>query len=287
VSTRNEPFGYCLNTSTIRGQKRPLLEEIEIASRAGYSAIEPWIDEIDAYVAQGGSLPDLKKRIEDAGLRVAGAIGFFEWIVDDQTRRDEALIEARRNMELLTQIGGNYLAAPPMGATEKRDIDLLHAADRYRHLLELGDEFGVVPVVEVWGFSQTLSRLGEASQVAIESGHHNACILADVYHLHKGGSPVSGLRLLRGKSLPIFHVNDYPALPARQEIRDEHRVYPGDGVAPLGEIFRTLHEIGFDGFLSLELFNPEYWKQDAFEVACIGLEKLRASVHQAFEYSNA
>ena len=34
---KNEPFGYCLNTSTIRGQKLPLVEEIEIAAKAGYT----------------------------------------------------------------------------------------------------------------------------------------------------------------------------------------------------------------------------------------------------------
>ena len=54
-------------------------------------------------------------------------------------------------------------------------------------LLELGDEVGVVPEVELWGGSKTLHRLGEAALVAIESGHKSACILPDVYHLYKGG----------------------------------------------------------------------------------------------------
>src|SRR3954465_4608097 len=56
-------FHYCFNTSTIRGQKLSLVEEIDIAAKAGYQAIEPWINEIEAYVHSGGSLPDLKKRI--------------------------------------------------------------------------------------------------------------------------------------------------------------------------------------------------------------------------------
>ncbi len=276
-----EPFGYCLNTSTIRGQKLSLIEEIEIAARAGYGAIEPWISEIDRYVAEGGALSELKTRIDDAGLTVEGAIGFFDWIVDDDVARDEALEEARRNMDLLAQIGGKRLAAPPQGAIDRADIDLLQAAERYRALLEIGEQYGVVPMVEVWGFSQTLGRLGEAALVAIESGHPDACILADVYHLHKGGSPASGLRLLNGAKMHVFHVNDYPAAPPREQIKDEHRVYPGDGVAPLAEIFRTLESIGFRGVLSLELFNPTYWQQDAFTVAKTGLDKLRAVVQGA------
>ncbi|HTE21400.1 MAG TPA: sugar phosphate isomerase/epimerase, partial [Armatimonadota bacterium] len=128
---------------------------------------------------------------------------------------------------------------------------------------------------------QTLNRLGEAGLVAVESGHPQACVLADVYHLHRGGSPFTGVKLLSGVAMQVFHVNDYPAHPPRDKITDAHRVYPGDGVAPLDTLFRDLHEIGFRGFLSLELFNPEYWKQDALQVARTGLEKTRAAVRRA------
>ena len=65
----------------------------------------------------------------------------------------------------------------------------------------------------------------------------------------------------------VFHMNDYPANPPRQAINDGDRVYPGDGVAPLADILQTLREIGFDGYLSIELFNPTYWQQDPLDVA--------------------
>ena len=82
-----EPFRYCLNTSTIRGQKLSIVEEVEIAAQAGYQAIEPWIGELDDYAKKGGSLPDLRKRIADAGLTVEDAIGFPTWIVTLLLRR--------------------------------------------------------------------------------------------------------------------------------------------------------------------------------------------------------
>ena len=277
----SEPFRYCLNTSTIRGQMLTLPQEIEIAAKAGYQGIEPWIREIDQYVAGGGTLRDLGKRIADAGLTVESAIGFGEWIVDDEARRAKGLEEAKRNMDMLVQIGGKRLAAPPTGATKERMTDLLTIAQRYRTLLELGDSLGIVPQAEVWGFSQTLSRLGETTYVAIESGHPQACLLPDVYHIFKGGSDFTGLKLLSGAAMHVFHMNDYPAAPPRAEMNDSHRVYPGDGVAPLTSILRDLHASGFRGVLSLELFNKEYWQQDAFEVARTGLEKMRESVARA------
>jgi 2-keto-myo-inositol isomerase len=282
-SAKSEPFRFCLNTSTIRGQELSLVEKVEIAAKAGYQGIEPWINEIDHHVAGGGSLKDLRKRIADHGLTVEDAIGFPEWIVDDDSRRAKGMEEARRCMELVQALGGARLAAPAAGATDQADLNLLAAAERYRALLELGEQFGVVPLVEVWGFSKTLGRLGEAALVAIESNHPKASILPDIYHLYRGGSGFHGLKLLAGGAIPVFHVNDYPAEPPRAQLTDAHRVYPGDGVAPLTSVFRDLNAIGFRGALSLELFNREYWKQDPLSVARTGLEKTRAVVRKSLE----
>ncbi len=276
----SEPFKYCLNTSTIRAQKLPLPQIIEIAAKAGYHAIEPWIDEIIAYQEHGGKLSDLKKQIADHHLTVESAIGFAEWIVDDEGRRKKGLEIMKRDMDLVAQIGGKRVAAPPMGLTDHEDRDLLKIAERYRTLCELGDQTGVVPQVEVWGFSKTLNRLGSAAMVAIESHHPKACILADVYHLYKGGTDHAAIRFLQGDVLHVLHVNDYPNLP-RETINDSDRVYPGDGVAPLDSFFKDLKAIGFRGYLSLELFNAEYYKQDPLHVAKTGLQKTRAAVQKA------
>ncbi len=71
---KDEPFRYCLNTSTIEGQKLSIVEKVEIASKAGYQAIEPWIRELDQHVKDGGNLKDLGRRIQDSGLTVPSTI---------------------------------------------------------------------------------------------------------------------------------------------------------------------------------------------------------------------
>ena len=276
-------FTYCLNTSTIRGANLSLDQELQIAADAGFDAIEPWIVEIERYQSSGASLADLRKRIEDLGLQVAGAIGFAEWIIDDNRKRQAALDRMKRDMDLVLQIGGRRIAAPPIGAQLPEHVkpDLDRIAERYRALLELGMNTGVTPMLELWGFSKTLSRLSEVFYVATEAGHPAACMLLDSYHLYKGGSDLASLRLLSGAALPVFHINDYPDTPPRTEINDSARVYPGDGVAPLNYLFRTLSALGFSGALSVELFNPEYWKQPAAEVARRSLEKTKAAVSQS------
>ncbi|HVJ68028.1 MAG TPA: TIM barrel protein [Caulifigura sp.] len=278
------PFRFCLNLSTIRGQKLPLEQEIEIAAKAGYSGIEPWISEIENAVSRGVSLADLRQRIDDAGLKVESAIGFAKWIVNDDTERAKGLEQLKREMELVKALGGSYIAAPPAGmqSPDSPVVDTATAGDRYRAALEIGDAIGVTPMVELWGFSKNLSRLSEVVGCALETGHPKACILTDVYHIHKGGSDTRSLRMLSGKVLPVMHTNDYPDKP-RKDLTDADRIYPGDGVAPLVEILRILQGIGFNGALSLELFNKGYWQQDAHLVARAGLEKMQAAVKKALE----
>jgi len=284
-SKRTVPFSYCFNTSTIRGQKLSLDKEIEITAKAGYDAIEPWVDKIHEYADSGGSLGELSRRIRDLGLTVESAIAFSRWIVDDDAERAKALEQNKQDMDALAQIGGKRIAAPPAGANKEAGLDLMKAAERYRALLELGDEMGVVPQVEVWGSSKNLHRLGEAMFVVIESGHPKACLLPDVYHIYKGGSDFNGLKMLSPRAIQVFHLNDYPAEPPRETITDRDRVFPGDGIAPLTQILRDLHANGNKAVLSLELFNPTYWKQDPLTVAKTGLAKMKDAVNKALGVS--
>jgi len=271
-------FTYCLNTSTLQGQQLSLPRLIDIAADAGYGAIEPWIGEIEAHVAAGGTLADLRKRIADRGLKMAGAIGFATWVVEDAAERQRGLEHARKDFELIAALGGSLLAAPPVGRQGSGDLNLLAAAERYAALYDVGQSFGVTPMIEVWGFAKCLSRLGEAAFIAIESGRSGAAILADVYHLRRGGSDPAGLRLLNGDAIRLFHINDYPGEIPAEKLDDSDRVYPGDGIGPVRDIADHLRAIGSNAFLSLELFNRDYWQQDALTVAKTGLEKMKRAV---------
>jgi 2-keto-myo-inositol isomerase len=274
-------FRFCLNTGTIRGHNLTLDQEVEIAGRAGYQAIEPWLDRLDQFLQRGGSLKDLRQRAADRGLTVEDAIGFPAWCVDDDAQRAKGFEDVKRAMDRLAQLGAKRIAAPPAGVPDRQRVEPDHVAERYHQLLELGDTMGVQPVLEFWGRNPTLGKLNTAVSIAMAAGHPKACVLADVFHMYRGGSPFDGLRLLGPEALPVFHMNDYPAQPPLDQINDSHRIFPGDGIAPLTEILRTLRAIGAVPVLSLELFNQEYYKRDALEVARTGLEKMKAVVAQA------
>ena len=276
-------FRYCFNTSCVRKAKLPLPELVELVSTAGYDGVKPWIGEIETYQKSGGNLKDLRKQLDDCGLQVESAIGFPNWGVDDDEKRAAAFEQAKREMELVRSLGGKRIAAPPAGINGSNSnlVDLNLLAKRYSDLLDLGVSMEVIPQLEIWGSAKNLSHIAQAAYVAVAANHPRAAILPDVYHLYRGGSDFHGLRLLSGQAINIFHMNDYPSSPPREETRDSDRVYPGDGVAPLDLILQSLNSIGFKGVLSLELFNDTYYQQPPAEVIATGLEKMKASVAKA------
>ncbi|WP_146392052.1 sugar phosphate isomerase/epimerase family protein [Allorhodopirellula solitaria] len=289
VPAKAEPVSLklSLNTSTIRGQKLSVPEQIRVTADAGYDAIEPWIGDLRGYVDGGGKLADLRRQLDGAGIGISGAIGFAKWIVSDDAERAAGLNEARRDMEMIRSLGGVRMAAPPVGAhtaatlADSGPIELQVVAERYRALLEVGEEMGVTPMLELWGFSPTLSRLEELAYVATATAHDRAALLPDFYHIYKGGNDMASLGMIEASRMPLFHINDYPHDPPRETIADNARVFPGDGVCPLVDTIAMLLQNGFTGTFSLELFNPRYWKRPAEQVAREGYEKSRAVIDSA------
>ena len=274
---------YCLNTSTINHAQVPVREQFRIAATTGYDSVEIWMRDIEQFVREGGTIADLAKEVADLGLGIDSAIAFGNWIVDDDGKRQAGIDQCRRDMETLRALGGRRIAAPPAGATRQPGLNLDSAAARYHELLEVGKSVDVLPQLELWGSSANLSTLPQLLYVAAAANHPDACVLLDVYHLYKGGSDFSNLGLVPGTQMHCLHMNDYPRQPSRDAIGDQDRVYPGDGIAPMNHILRTLFSVGFAGALSLELFNRTYWEQPPVEVARIGLDKMKTSVAQAFE----
>ena len=276
----NEPFGYCLNTSTIRGNNLDISAEITAASKTGFHAIEPWLQEIDKYTSGGGTLKDLGKRIADAGLTVENAIAFTSILDDDDTRRTASLEALKVNMDKVAQIGGKRIAVPP-GNNRAASVTLDNAARYYREALELGEKMGVQPLLELWGTHPLLGPLSHGVYVTVAAGRADASLLLDVFHLYKSGTPFTSLKQINGAALHVMHLNDYPQAADSATLNDSNRIYPGDGVAPFRQILRDMRDNGFRGYFSLELFNKEYWGKSADENLKTAMEKIRATVRSA------
>ncbi len=274
ISKTSTIFRYCLNTSTISGQNLGLLKYVEIASKAGYHGIEVWVRDVEAALKEGHTLSSLKSYIDDHGLKVESAIGFAPWM----TEGEAGFIQMEQEMALLAGVGCLRIAAPPAGVSADEALDLFAVGEKYKQLLDLGRNTGVMPQLEFWGSSQVLWHLGQVLMIAAAADDPDVKILPDVYHMFRGGSGFNALKMLDGNLIEIFHMNDYPSSKPREQQDDADRIFPGDGVAPMNQILTDLKNMGGEKILSLELFNRAYWEEDPLLVARNGLAKMKSLV---------
>jgi len=265
-------FIYCLNASTIKTAS--ILDQIRIAGDVGYKAIELWHDDIDDHLSGGGQLSDIRKALDDQGLEVPTTIFLKGWWDTVGAVYEQAIDETKRRLNQAREIGAPFsIGGPPLGP-----VDFEVGARNYARLLELGREFGVKPVAEYLGFAEQVNTIEAALQVIDGSQDPDATTVLDPFHCFRGGGPIESIAKLKESQIAISHFNDSPAFPPRHMQQDCDRVMPGDGIVDLKNYCKLLKETGYNRWLSLEIFNREYWAKDPQEVATLGLEKMRATV---------
>ena len=266
---------FAMNASTLRGYNLSLLDQVKTVAAAGFKGFEPWMKDIRA-AKDDGTFREVLKAAADGGLSFINGIAFGQWVNPDPAVRAAGLEETKRDMAMLAEMGCPRIAASMFGM-QKPGSPLLPKeaiAERYAAVLDLGQKMGVKPLLEYWGHSVNLSRLEDALEVLRMLNRPDAAILADVYHTYRGGGSFAAYRQLSAATLPVLHMNDYPANPPRAQLVDADRVWPGDGLAPWKEIFTNLDAAGAAPWLSIELFNPSYWKTTPADTLTTGREKL-------------
>ena len=262
-------FRYCLNSSTIK--PTPILDKIRIAAEAGYEGIELWHDDMDKFIAEGGTLEEIRQAVDTAGIEVPTTIMLKGWFDTEGDDHAAGMAECERKFQQSAAVGAPFaVAGPPHGP-----VDLDQGGRHYAELMELGLKYGVRPAMEYLGFAQELNTIEAAMEVMDRSGHPEATIILDPFHNHRGGGPMESIRKLTADQVAMSHFNDAPADPPANEQRDPDRVLPGEGNVDLKKYCDLLREIGYQGWLSLELFRQDLWDRDPAEVAALGLECMK------------
>jgi sugar phosphate isomerase/epimerase len=177
-------------------------------------------------------------------------------------------------MDQAAALGSPYIVASP----PKEVVPIERAAERFGDLMRLGRAAGVAPTMEFLGFVAGIHTLSSAWAIASGCGAPGATVVADVFHLIRGGGSVDDLLTLPGDRISCFHINDVPATPDPRTQTDADRVMVGEGIADLPRVIANLRAIGYRGPLSLELFNPALWAADPAEVIRVGLDRIRSLV---------
>ena len=128
--------------------------------------------------------------------------------------------------------------------------------------------------------STFIATLATLLRMTREAGHPAMKPLFDFYHFLSGPSKLEELDGVRAGEIGHVHFQDLPNIP--QELMDQTtREIPGDGVAPLDRVLRTLQAKGYTGTLSVELFLPRFQQGDPFQIASEIKRKSEAVMRKA------
>ena len=122
-------------------------------------------------------------------------------------------------------------------------------------------------------------RMDEALEFSKECGP-NIGLTLDAWHWHHAGASAADI-LAAGKSRIVhIHVSDARAQPA-EEVRDNQRLMPGEGVIDLATFFRSLEKIGYTDAVSPEPIGRVPAEMSPEDGARLGLETTRAAMKRA------
>ncbi len=118
------------------------------------------------------------------------------------------------------------------------------------------------------------SNLATAAALVVACGEPNVGIVLDLFHYYTGSSKFEDLLRLAPQQLAHVQLCDLAGVP-RELATDADRILPGEGDFELAALLRQLRATGYDGWVSLELFNPTLWQIPASQVAELGFRALR------------
>ncbi len=249
--------------------KVDLVTDISAARDAGFTYLEIWAAKLRQYL-KANSVADLKKLFDESGIKPL-SINSIEHIT---FRNDADYSRIKNECEELSSIaaalGCPYIVVVPGKLPQpipsrKEIVD--ESARVLGELATIAESHGVSLGFEFLGQADcSVQTLDLANEIVKRVDRDNVGLVIDSFHFYAGESAIESIATVDPAKLFVFHINDAEDLP-RQQLQDSHRLLPGLGILPLKEMLQAFQRIGYDRVASVEIFRPEYWERDPFELA--------------------
>jgi sugar phosphate isomerase/epimerase len=270
-----------LNGTVVQGRV-PWPGFAELAAKTGYDGVDIILD--GAMAAGVVSTKDLLARLR---LKPAVVNLPVEFRKDDAEFRTSfaKLAEAARFSAAIgcPRMTTWMLPSSEVPKSEQRAIYVRRLGECAKtladHNVRLGLEF-VSPVHLRKRFPhEFIWRMDEMLGMARDCGP-NVGLLLDSWHWHHAGATVDDIVRAGRDAIVHVHINDAPDLPP-EEIVDNQRLMPGEGVIDLNGFFRALQRIGYADAMSVEVFGRGLKDMTPEAAAKLGADTARAAIRRA------
>ncbi|MGP9539228.1 sugar phosphate isomerase/epimerase family protein [Brachybacterium sp. AOP43-C2-M15] len=258
----------------------PLQEFLEITASHGVDAVGLWRQDVEEV-----GLDALRRRVDDAGLRVSSLCRGGFLTAAEGTARAAALEDNRRAIDEAVALGAPTLVMVVGGITqEDKDIAAARArvAEGIAELAPYAESAGVTLALEPMHPMFTADRaviatLDQALDIAEGTGSAAVGVVVDTYHVWWDPALAQAIaRAGEGGRLLGYQVCDWNLPLAAEPLFS--RGYMGDGYIDFPAITRMIAATGYTGDIEVEIFNEDVWATPADEAARIIAERFEQLV---------
>ncbi|GAA2521698.1 sugar phosphate isomerase/epimerase and 4-hydroxyphenylpyruvate domain-containing protein [Streptomyces levis] len=237
-----------------------LTEKLDAAARAGFDGVEIFENDL---LASPLTPEEIRARCADLGLSIDlyQPMRDVEAVPEAEFARN--LRRARHKFELMRRLGADTVLVCSSVSPHAVDDDAL-AAEQLSRLADTAREFGVRVAYEALAWGRHVSTYDHAWRIVETAGHPALGTCLDSFHILSRGSDPRGIEDIPGEKIFFLQLADAPllAMDVLQWSR-HYRCFPGQGGFDVAGLVRHVLAAGYDGPLSLEVFNDVFRQAEA------------------------
>lgn len=246
-------------------------EKLEAIAAAGFSGVEIFENDLLSF---GGSTADVRRMCADLGLDIITFQPFRDFEGMPEPQRARVFARAERKLDVMEELGCNLLlVCSNISPDAQGGVD--RAAADLNELGERAAKRGLRVAFEALAWGRHVNDYRDAWEIVRRADHAAIGLVLDSFHTLARRTDLNAIRSVPRDRIFLVQLADAPRLDMDVLQWSRHfRNLPGQGDLPILDFMTALTATGYDGLLSLEIFNDQFRAGSARAVAVDGHRSL-------------
>src|SRR6476620_3834826 len=244
-----------------------LNEKLAAIAAAGFKNVELFENDLLSF---NGTPRDVRSMIDDMGLKTITFQPFRDFEGMPAERRARVFQRAERKFDVMQELGCDLLmicsnvSPESLGGIDRAAADL-------RELGERAAKRGLRVAFEALAWGRHINDYRDSWEAVRRADHPAVGLVLDSFHILARKTDLGAIRAIPGDRIFLVQLADAPLLQMDYLSWSRHfRNFPGQGELPVLDFMEALSATGYDGPLSLEIFNDQFRAGSARSVAVDG-----------------
>ena len=205
---------------------------------------------------------EIKKIVYDYGLEISLFQPFRDFEGMPEPYRSRAFDRAKKKFDVMNELGAKtILICSNTSNLALGGID--RAADDFNELGEIAKVRDIFIGYEALAWGKYISDHRDAWEIVRRANHKHVGIILDSFHTLSKGINLDTITSIPKEKIFIVQIADAPKYNMDLLFWSRHfRNMPGQGDLKVSEFMKKLYDTGYDNWISLEIFNDQFRKDN-------------------------